>query len=327
MRRRSLFGLFVTLVCTASIIAAQQTTLAADWHHPLYLAGDGYWHARLPVVVHNDTDHALDGHPVTVELTPLADTPTEAVRVCTPEGVEMLFALEGPEGRTITSGPIPAGTILAIPVECAVGATAEYFVYGDNPSAGEVPDMLKAKLMLANGDLEHGDDSTPFGWRHDSGDEQHKASWSDERPQSGKRCLKTVVADGAEPTWISTRQTNIAVDGGVRYRVEAWVRAENVQGHAGWYLHVGNAEKPMLMAPTLNGGDGTYDWKLVSQEFTAPQNATHLSFGHRASWHGYRVVRQRRAHASHARKNPRGIGPVAAHGASPQYAHQHIDDR
>ncbi len=284
MQRRSILWRFhtlasATLVLVVFAIATRPPVSADDWHHPLYLAGDGYWHARLPVVVHNDTDHALDGHPVSVELTPLAGSPAEAVRVCTSEGVEMLFALESPEGREIASGPLPVGTTLSLPVECQPGATAEYFVYGDNPSAGEVPDMLKAKLTLANGDLEYGNDSTPFGWRHDSGDEQHKTSWSNERPQSGKQCLKTVVADGAKPTWISTRQTNIAVDGGARYRIEAWVRAENVQGNAGWYLHVGNAEKSMLLAPTLNGGDGTYDWKLVSQEFTAPQNATRLSLG------------------------------------------------
>ena len=82
--------------------------------------------------------------------------------------------------------------------------------YFDNPSAGELPDFLEsARPGLANGGLERGAGSTPSGWVHDESDAHHRTSWVTEQPQDGRRCLKTVVDEGAEPTWISTRQSGV----------------------------------------------------------------------------------------------------------------------
>ncbi|MCK4373859.1 MAG: carbohydrate binding domain-containing protein, partial [Candidatus Brocadiae bacterium] len=53
----------------------------------------------------------------------------------------------------------------------------------------------------------------------------------------------------------------------------------DVEGYAGWYIHVGNKDDPMIMAPMLDGGAGTYDWKQVSLGFTAPEGATRASLG------------------------------------------------
>ena len=64
-----------------------------------------------------------------------------------------------------------------------------------------------------------------------------------------------------------------------RYRISAWVKAENVKGIAAWYIQVGTAEKPVLVAPPLAGGGGTYGWKEVSAEFTAPAEANLASLG------------------------------------------------
>ena len=132
---------------------------------------------------------------------------------------------------------------------------------------------------MEQGDVARDPGDTPAGWRHDSPDAQHRATWTTENPQSGKRCLKTVVAEGAPPTWIATRQGDIGIIGGSRYRMKAWVKAENVKGVAGWYIHVGTADQPMLLNPTLSGGGGTYGWKEVSAEFTAPAEANVASLG------------------------------------------------
>ena len=105
--------------------------------------------------------------------------------------------------------------------------------------------------------MEQGRGAQPIGLQHDVGDAEHRASWSDEQPRSGRRCLKTVVSPGAEPTWIATRQSQIPIDGGTRYRMTAWVRAENVVGDAGWYIHVGSEQQPMILAPMLRGGGGS----------------------------------------------------------------------
>jgi len=258
---------------------------SAEWHHPLYLDGGDFWRARIPVTVHNEGDLAVEGDPVAITVgsvpgqAALAGKDAEAIRVCDAAGVEMLFGLTAPDGTPVTRGPIPAGSTLVLPVVCPARSTAVSYVYFDNPRAGEVPDFLSARMELVNGDVELGEGDTPGGWQHDAPDDSHRASWTSEHPQSGRRCLKTVVADGAEPTWIATRQRGIRVVGGAKYVMRAWVKAENVRGSAGWYIHVGNRENSMLTSPMLSGGEGTYDWKQVTAEFTAPAEANRADLG------------------------------------------------
>ena len=272
-----------SMLCTIALTAA-------EWHYPLYRAGAGWWQGRQRIAVANQTLRAAEGQPAIVRIgnavgeADLAGQRAEAVRLCNEQGVEMLFAVYGPHEDLVVRGPVPAGSTLVFPVECKPQQSAVYYVYFDNPDAGEVPDFLTARPALVNGNMEQGDfeaDSAiaPLGWTHDPPDAHHRASWTTENPQSGKRCLKTAVDEGAPPTWIATRQGDIAILGGARYRVSAWVKAENVKGIAGWYIQVGTAEKPVLVAPPLAGGGGTYGWKEVSAEFTAPAEANLASLG------------------------------------------------
>ncbi len=276
--------------CTTGFILLLLATLVSDlaagsWHRPLYLDGGRWWAKRIAVRVLNDGDTDLAGFPVELIVGPdsgqlqLEGEPVELLRVCTDGGAEVLFAAYDPNGGLIEQGPLPAGSRLVIPAECSRQSTAQYYVYFDNPSAGCVPDFFPTRAHVVNGDVELGADDTPSGWTHDPPDSQHRATWSTEEPQSGRRCLKTQVADGAESTWIATRQSGIAVVGGAKYRMRAWVRGENVRGFAGWYLHVGDAQQPMIAAPMLSAGDGTFGWKQVETEFTVPAAANRASLG------------------------------------------------
>ena len=280
MGQRSLcFCMAVFLNCAATI------GVAAEWNHPLYLDGGGWWRGRIRVVVQNQQERSLDGEPVAVKVgkgageAELANQRAEAIRVCNEQGKEMLFAIERSDGKAIERGPIPAASRLVLPVECAANASAVYYVYFDNPDAMEVPDFLSVKMGSVNGDVENGDATTPSGWTHDAGDAQHRVTWSSEDPQSGKRCLKTVVDAGAPASWISTRQHDIHIHGGARYRMRAWVKAEGVRGFAGWYLHIGTSENPMLITPLLKAGEGTFGWKQVTTEFVAPPEASVADLG------------------------------------------------
>ncbi|NLY01492.1 MAG: DUF4091 domain-containing protein [Rhodopirellula sp.] len=260
---------------------------AADvpWRHPLYLDGGGHWRQRIGLEVENRSGAALAGQPVAITIgtglrqADLAGERAEAVRVVDQDGVEVLFGIRSAAGDLITSGPVPADSALVIPAVCEANASARYEVYFDNPAAGEVPDFLTAQPGLVNGDLELGDGDAPAGWSHDAADQEHQATWTDESPHSGRRCLKTFVAKGAEPTWIATRQSGLAIVGGRRYQMRAWVKAENVRGFAGWYIHVGTREKSMMTSPMLNAGEGDFDWKEVRAEFTAPAEANLASLG------------------------------------------------
>jgi hypothetical protein len=257
----------------------------APWRPDLYLGNGGLWRQRIAVEVRNDQLGPVAGEPVTIRVGPgdgeadLAGTPADAVRVCDAQGREMLFAIVGPAGQEIRRGPILSGSTLTIPVECVAGATAVYHVYYDNPEAWAVPDFLEGSRDLRNGGLEDGAGDVPSGWQHDENDDRHRTAWVDESPHAGKKCLRTTVAEGAEPTWIATRQRGIRVVAGAKYEMRAWVKSRDVKGMAGWYVHVGNESNSMMIAPMLDGGGGTYDWKEVRAEFTAPAGATEASLG------------------------------------------------
>ena len=258
---------------------------AQAWHHPLSPGNGGLWRQRVEVVVTNPTDRAMAGAPATVRVgrgdgeTDLVATEAQGVRVCDARGVEMLYDLATPDRRSLRHGPIPAGAELTLPVECPPHAQVPYYVYFDNPSAWPVPDFLTGTGRLHNGGLEEGSGEAPDGWQHDANDDQHRTSWVEEGPRSGRRCLKTQVSAGAEPTWIATRQSNLQVVGGAKYVMTAWVKGEDVDGYAGWYIHMGNEQTPMLISPMLTAGSGTFGWKQVRAEITAPPEADRADLG------------------------------------------------
>ncbi len=259
------------------------TTL--NWHHNFYLAGDGYWHKRIKVEVLNRMDVEQRGTPIVIKIgkgekeADLVGVYPSTIRVCDEKGIEMLFNITSPRGEELRKGPIPEGSNIIIPVECPPHKTATYYIYFDNPSAWPVPDYLSAFPEVRNGSMEEGEGDEPRGWRHDPQDEQHRTYWVSENPHSGKKCLKTVVREGAEPSWIATRQLNIYIFGGARYILRGWVKAENVKGYAGWYIHCGNQQNPMILNQVISAGEGTYDWKEISFEFTAPKEANVADLG------------------------------------------------
>lgn len=275
--------LAAALVCLT--LAMPAAAAAEDWHHPLYLSRGGYWHARVPVRIAGRTDRDAAGTPVAVRIgkgegeADLAGARAETVRVVAADGTEFLYALADADGRPVREGPIPAGGTLTLPAEVPAGGAATYYVYVDNPSAWPVAEFLDAAVAVRNGGVERGEGGTPTAWRHDAGDAEHRTAWVKEKPHSGKRCLKTVVAAGAEPTWISSRQRGIHVTGGARYRLSGWVRAENVDGHAGWYVHLSPEKGPFLVARHATAGGGTYGWTKVTAEVTAPDEAVRASLG------------------------------------------------
>ncbi len=273
------------MLSIAFLAVCQLALAAAPWHHPLYLAGDGYWRKRIPVTIANNGDTAAAGTVVRVLVgrepgqTDLEGARAEALRCCSAEGVELLFSINDSDGMRVVRGPIPAGASIALPAECAARASTVCYLYFENPAAWQVPDFLGARGELLNGGVENGEGATPSSWQHDAPDATRRAEWVAENPHAGARCLKTVVAAGAQPSWIATRQGGIAITPGAAYVMRAWVKAENVEGYAGWYIHVGDSHNPMRISPMLNGGGGTYDWKEVTAEFTAPADADTAELG------------------------------------------------
>lgn len=278
------FRLCFAVACVCLSVCAHGADAPA-WQHPLYLGGDGYWRQRIPVTIANGLNHAVDGASVALPIgsgpgeLPLAGVPAQQLRTCTAAGVETLYSLLGPNGLPLAEGPIPPGSTLLLPATAEAQQSQQLYVYFDNPAAGVVPDFLPGRPLLVNGDVEHGPGDVPDGWQFDRADDQHQVAWSAEQPQSGRRCLKTTVAAGAEPTWIAARQAGIQVGGGSRYRLKAWVKAADVKGSCGWYVHLGNQRQPQLSSPMLRAGDGSFDWRAVEATFDVPADADRLSLG------------------------------------------------
>jgi len=258
---------------------------STPWRHPLCLANGGVWRQRIAIIVTNRLGRPVSGTPVPVRVgqadgeARLAGREVRDLRVCNDRGDEMLFAVSTPDGVQLRRGIVPSGGTLTIPVECPSNGEARYEVYFDNPRAWEPPDALEATGALRNGGVEDGAGDTPAGWSHDPGDAQHVASWTSEEARSGRKSLKLGVTAGAEPSWIATRQSGLRIAGGLRYRMTAWVKARAVVGYAGWYVHLGNAANPMIEAPMLPAGDGDFDWRQVTLEFTAPADADRADLG------------------------------------------------
>jgi hypothetical protein len=267
------------------VLVATAVWAAPAWHQGLYLGNEGIWRQRFPIVINNPGPRALAGDVVGIPVggaegqAPLEGLLADGLRLCSEAGTEFLWAVVAADGQPVRRGPVPAGSTLFVPAECPAGGQATIYLYADNPAAWAVPDFLSPLTGLRNGGMEEGSGEAPAEWHHDANDATHRTAWVTEAPHAGRKCLKTVVAEGAEETWIATRQGDIGIVGGSRYRMQAWVRAENVRGYAGWYIHVGNGQNPMIISPMLSGGAGTYDWKEVTAEFAAPTDADRADLG------------------------------------------------
>ena len=250
--------------------------------------GGGYWHRCLTVEVVNPSDHPLEGEFVEVIVgtdIPLTDEGIKAIRICDRDGRELLYDIRSAEGEPRRKGRLQNGDRLIFPVWVPAGGEARYLIYAHNPRAWPVPDFIKSGLI--NGGFEAGRDD-PSEWIRVGEDESHHLYWTDETSHSGKRCVKCVVNPGAQPTWVKFYQRDIPLRPGVRYRFKGWVKAKNVKGKAGWYIHV-FGDREWLINRVFSAGEGSYGWRPIEWQFTAPEGAriAHIGtvlYGTGAAW-------------------------------------------
>ncbi|MBQ4143549.1 MAG: DUF4091 domain-containing protein [Thermoguttaceae bacterium] len=212
------------------------------------------------------------------KLLPMAGRPAEEVRVCDEHGVEYLFSILDPQRVPQTKGCLRPDSSLTIPIELTtIPQETTFYVYFGNPKAWELPDWWSVRTFF-NGNFEEGELKVS-GWDLDVSDAEHQIFRTDELAKEGRFSIKTIVAKGAEHTWIGARQSAVPVKPGQRWRMTGWTKVEGVEGYAGWFYHVGNAAKPMMGSGMLYAGAGTYDWKQTSAEFTVPEGADRVTIG------------------------------------------------
>ena len=255
------------------------------WHTRLFLPGSDTWHARIPVDLTNATGDELAGYPVALPVgdgkdeVNLLGAQARGIRVCNAAGVELLFDLRDANGVRLEDGPVPAGSTLTVPLTAPASGTQLLFVYFDNPDTYLVPDYLPGQAEAANGGFESGTGNLPAGWRFDAVDDQHLLTWTDERPHGGKRCVKATAAAGAPATWVTAGQRGLAVLPNRRYRLTVWVRGQDVAGKVGGYTHVATTDEPLKLNTVQSAGEGTFDWRQLTVDFTTPPDAVSLDHG------------------------------------------------
>jgi len=260
---------------------------ASDWHQALWLGRGDVWRARFPVTLTNPSAASLAGQPVALTVgdapgqAPLAGVRAESVRVCDPNGIQLLYGLWASDQSTaITAGAIPTNATLVLPAVCAPNASTNLYVYFDNPRAWGLSDFFEKRACgELNGDFEKGEKNQPFGWQPGQTSVSHRLSWSTEKPFSGTRCLKAETDANAENSWFGFVRSDFALVPGAHCTVHVRVRGENVKGTAGWYIHVGDESNPQRINQVVKTGDGTFDWKEQTIAFTVPEGATRLQTG------------------------------------------------
>ncbi|MEW6355069.1 MAG: glycoside hydrolase domain-containing protein [Planctomycetota bacterium] len=277
----------------------------SPWHLRFYKAGKGYWKGRVRVDVRNTSERKIEGDSISLTVgkgdgrLDLSGEEIKALRVCDAQGEELLYELLDTQQRPKTIGALADGDTLAFAVECDPQGSTVYHIYYDNPDAEAVDDFWRANVPLLNGGFEDGGE-TPAGWTTWGEDDTHHLSWVKESPCDGGRCVKCVVAAGAEPTWVKYGQYKIPLTSGKEYVLKACVKGKDVKGRAGFFIHV-NGEKPMIMNQSADAGEGTYDWKELEIRFTTPPDAKDATVGTILSGTGtawYDEFRLERADAS-----------------------------
>ncbi|MBP3532303.1 MAG: DUF4091 domain-containing protein [Thermoguttaceae bacterium] len=302
LKRRAALGLGAALAFgtlgtfgafgTSAVWSADATPEIRAISQRLCRDGGGEWASAFELFVENATERDWSERAVEIPIAgtpekpvdgaaPLVGERAESVRFCDSDGVEFVFNIINKDGETVERGEIGEGFSLTIPATVAAKSTARYLVFAGNDRATAHPDQYsQIRRRLSNLDFEAGTGDVPSGWRFDVDGADRSMRWVDENPFSGRKCVRCDVADGAEPSWIAARQGGVAVEPGRKYRFTGRVRGENVRGTVGWYLHLGNEEKPMIAAPLLGFSDKTeFGWTELSEVYSVPADANRLEFG------------------------------------------------
>ena len=261
MKIRKTTMLFAAIFATCCIHAE-------IWHSQLYLDGGRPHLKRVEVTFENKTGKALDGQLsyISAKELGIVGRPSKELRVVSENGKELLFALE-PESEIISEG-----AKLAIPVDCEPGKKSRAWVYFDNPKAWELPSNLKSGPVDETLDFESLKSLPVPNWS-DNSQKNYYNKLEENSGREGGKCVSTTAEKGSKPEWVCISR-QFPVGPGDKYKISGWVKGENVDGRAGFYIHVGS--KNFLHK---DNNKGTFGWKKVDFEGTIPEGVNYLSFG------------------------------------------------
>ncbi|MBP5673714.1 MAG: DUF4091 domain-containing protein [Victivallales bacterium] len=258
-------------------------SFAASWPTNFYLDGGGQWNKRVPIFFENIGNEDLAGRPVALNIdknSPLIGQIAGTIRIVDELGRELKYAVEDKDGYIVTNELILRDFTLQVPLSCPAKGKTTYYVYFGNDKAWASPDKLETlTIQDFNGGFEKAANGLPAGWQTSSTDDTHKISISTDRPASGRNCLFVEADQNSQPTWFKCFPRLIPVQPGSICTITVKIKAEDVKGRAGWFVHVGNSANGMLVNHVEDAGEGTYDWKVLKINVTIPNDANTLHTG------------------------------------------------
>lgn len=150
------------------------------------------------------------------------------------------------------------------------------------PTMAEPISQPQSDTLLVNGDLETPSKNVkmPMGWQKSSASKQHVCTYVDDVVHGGKRALKVSVAEDAKHTWVQWKQQNLAVTSGQKFTLNAFVKSENIKGVVGFYVHVYNAKRKMVVNQVIKVKDiKNTDWQQIKARFTVPEDGIKMTVG------------------------------------------------
>lgn len=140
--------------------------------------------------------------------------------------------------------------------------------------SGSEDAYISERAVLLNGGFEDGMNGWP-DWAGEISDKAH----------SGTKSVM-VKNDTKERSWIMRKQSVTIPKGAKNFKVSAWVKLENAEkmpnGWEGARIYMTFKDKEGVTIPQVEAklykGDGTKDWHLVENEFSAPNGASELDF-------------------------------------------------
>lgn len=116
-------------------------------------------------------------------------------------------------------------------------------------------------------------DETLFGWRLLRQDARVELSVDSAVKKEGSRSLRVTFRGYSKPQLVNIIQV-VAVTAGQKYRLQFWLRTENLKSGGMPLLQVINANDGKGLAASAPFSIGTADWQEVELDFKAPENCT-----------------------------------------------------
>ena len=255
---------------------------ATEWPERLWLGRGGFWTARVGFAVSNVTDRAVLGEPVALRVgagadeLPLAGVRVGELRLVDARGVEILYGVRTVDGELLREGTVPSDAEVTIPFCAAAKESARYFFYYGNASAWALADFLEVEAGGWNGGFERGV-KKPSGWTASGVDETHLLGWDEAVRAEGRRALRAVAS--GKRSWFGWRHETTSVVPGSTFVIRVKVKAEDVKGDAGLFVHVGNDTNPMVVNKTVSAGGGSYGWRSLEIKVKVPEGCTKFATG------------------------------------------------